>query len=439
MTVIFFSLILLTEHASAAVSAKQFDTGNGIRVLLLETHSLPMVQIELLVRAGSALDPPGKEGVSSLAATLLEEGTSSRNALQIADEFDAIGSDFGAAPGFDYSTFSIKILKKDLDRGLALFSDIILHPRFPDEELQRKKTEMINHLKDELDDPDQTASKAFERAVFRNHPYGHAPEGEEKSLKTMAREDVERFYGSFYAPRGSILAIVGDVTESEARRLTEKAFGSWHNSAKALPEHPKPPKLSKIETVFVDKDLAQTSIMLGHPGISRNDPDYYTLQVMNYILGGGGFSSRMMINIRENKGLVYGLFSHFDARREAGSFSVSLQTKNGSANEAIKEVLQEIRKIRTEPVAPEELQEAKDYLTGSFPLRMDTHAKLANFLINQEFYGLGLDYIDKYTEWIRKVTPQDILRAAKKHLDPDRFILVAVGKQSEARIQMTGP
>ncbi|MHB8481334.1 MAG: M16 family metallopeptidase [Nitrospiria bacterium] len=422
-----------------AIAAKKIKTPNGITILLLEIHSLPMVQVELLVKAGSILDSDQKGGLAYLTANLLEEGTESRSSKQIADELDGLGTELNVSPGSDYATFSMKLLKKDLEKGLALFSDILLNPRFPEEEVSREKTELLGQLINEKDDPETIVSKAFDRTVFGKHPYHRPLEGDDETVKRITREDIARFYRTAYSSNGAILAFIGDLTENEAKIYTEKYFGKWTPKPEINIKNPIPQKINKKEVMVIDKDLAQTSIILGNIGIPRGNPDYYPLQVMNYILGGGGFSSRMMTNIRDNKGLVYGLSSHFDSRRETGSFEVSLQTKNSSANEAISEVLNEIKRMRNELVPAGELQEAKDYLIGSFPLKMDTHAKLASILIYQEFYGLGLDYFDKYKKWIQNVTPQEVQRVARQYLDPDHFLLVAVGKQSEAKIAVNHP
>ncbi|MFI5303984.1 MAG: M16 family metallopeptidase [Nitrospiria bacterium] len=429
-------LTISSSRAFGANEAKKIISLNGITILLLESHTLPMVQIDLLVRSGSILDPEGKAGLAYLTANLLEEGTEKRTSKQIADEMDSIGTNFSASPGSDYSTFSLKLLKKDLEKGLDLFSDILIHPKFSDEELSREKNELQSQLLDQKDDPETVASLEFDKAVFGKHPYHLPVDGDELTIRNITSEDLREFYKAYYNPTNSILVFVGDLTETEAKLLVDKFFGKWPSHLSSLPKHPLPLKTMKKEIILIDKDLAQTSVIIGNIGINRLNPDYYPLQVMNYILGGGGFSSRMLTNIRENKGLVYELDSHFYPYLETGSFRVVLQTKNASANEAITEVLKEIRKIQNESVSPAELQEAQDYLIGSFPLKMDTYGKLAGFLMTQEFYGLGLDYFEKYSQWIKKVTLPEVQRVAKQYLDPDHFVLVAVGKQSEAKINL---
>lgn len=430
-------LIFSGSQAFGTTEAKKIAAGGGLTLLLIESHSLPMVQVDLLVPAGAILDPPSQAGLAYLTANLLEEGTTRRSSKEIADALDAIGTDFGVSPGSDYATFSMKVLKKDIEKGLDVFSDILIHPRFQEEELSRAKHELLSRLADEKDDPETVASKAFDKALFGDHPYHQPLEGDEETINKINSEDLKTFYKNYYSPKNSVIALVGDLSEKEAKAIVKKYFGEWTSKATPAPIHPLPPKIMRKELILTDKELAQTSVILGNIGISRKNPDYYPIQVMNYILGGGGFSSRMLSNIRDNKGLVYSLHSHFAPYLETGSFQVSFQTKNSSANQAIQEVINEIRRIQSEPVSPAELQEAKDYLVGSFPLKMDTHGKLASFLISQEFYGLGLDYFEKYTGWINRVTSQDVQRVARQYLDPDHFILVAVGKQSEAKINLS--
>jgi zinc protease len=441
ITRIFISFVLFLffsgSQSFGAMDAKKIATHSGLTLLLIESHSLPMVQIDLLVPAGAILDPPSQAGLSYLTANLLEEGTEKRSSKEVADLLDAIGTDFGVSPGSDYATFSMKLLKKDIEKGFDIFSDILIHPRFQEEELSRAKHELLSRLADEKDDPETVASKAFDKALFGEHPYHQPLEGDEETIKNINVNDLKQFYKNYYSPKNSIIALVGDLSEKEAKEIVEKYFGKWPSKPLPAPKHPLPSKIMKKEVILTDKELAQTSVILGNIGISRKNPDYYPIQVMNYILGGGGFSSRMLSNIRDNKGLVYSLHSHFNPYLETGSFQVALQTKNSSANQAIQEVLNEIRKIQNDLVTPAELQEAKDYLVGSFPLKMDTHGKLAGFLISQEFFGLGTDYFEKYRGWINRVTPQDVQRVARQYLDPDHFVLVAVGKQSEAKINLS--
>jgi zinc protease len=257
------------------------------------------------------------------------------------------------------------------------------------------------------------------------------------TVPLLTREEVVAFHRTYYRPNNAILALVGDLGSREARRAVKAALGGWEK--KTLPPLlvPPAPPIAEKTVSLIEKDLTQATIVLGHLGIARNDPDFYPVTVMNYILGGGGFASRLMTTIRDNRGLVYGISSGFDAKRFPGSFSVSLQTKTASADEAIGAALDEIRRIREEGVADAELRAAQDYLAGSFPLRLDTNAKLARLLAAVEFYGLGLGYFEDYPRAIRAVTLDDVRRVAAAHLDPERYVLVVVGKTRELALAPT--
>ena len=421
---------------AAGLPAKRFTTPNGLTVLFRESHSVPIVSIQMIVKAGSVLDPEEKAGLAHMTAALLDEGTRTRSSTQIADELDFLGADLSASGGTDYTTISLRILKKDLPAGFSLLSEIVMQAAFPEAEFQRVRQEILGGLTAEQDQPGVVAEKAFDNLVFGGHPYHRAVEGTEKTIPAITREDVAGFYDRYYRPNNTLLAIVGDLTEKEAADLLKTHLGEWTAKSSETPAVRPAAPLEKMTVKLIDKDLTQANIILGHLGIDRKNPDYYAVLVMNYILGGGGFSSRLMDRIRDNQGLVYSISSRFDARLFPGSFSITLQTRNPTAQKAIDGLLAEIRMIRSAPVTDRELQEAKAFLIGNFPLRMDTNAKIANLLCQMEFYGLGLDYPDRYPKLIGDLTQADLLRAAQKYLSPDRFVLVVVAKQSEAAVRV---
>jgi len=329
----------------------------------------------------------------------------------------------------------LSVLKKDLDLGFDLLSDIILNPSFPGDELDKKRERIKGALKAQEDDPGFVASKEFIKNVFGPHPYGRLVQGTPETLDRITREDIMRFHSASYVPGNMIMSVVGDITPDEVSNLLKQYFSGWvHGDLQtSLPR--KPEKAPERKTVSIDKDLTQANIILGHAGIRRDDPDYYAVLIMNHILGGGGFESRLMQNIREQKGLAYDVHSFFAANKNGGSFQVGVQTKNESANKAIEEILKEIAEIRNTPVSDMELADAKSFLTGSFPLRFETGQRIAGFLLAVEYYGLGLDYIDRYPDYINGVTKDDILRVAKKYLDPDNFVLVIVADQEKAALK----
>jgi zinc protease len=285
------------------------------------------------------------------------------------------------------------------------------------------------------DDPGHVAMKAFNQLVFHGHPYRWPVNGTEETLGKVTLGDVQAFYAKEYQPSQVILTIVGDVTVEQATALAQTHFGAWKKGA-TPPRNIKDPAPIKRKTIqLIEKDLTQSTIILGHGGIQRANPDFYAVTVMNYILGAGGFSSRLMDSIRDKQGLAYGIMSHFDARLLPGSFWINLQTRTEATNQAIAGVLTELKTIRETPVSDQELAEAKSFLIGSFPLRFDTTAKLTQVLAQVEFYGLGFEYFSQYPKSIERVTKEDVLRVAKQYLDPQRYALVVVGNQAKAKVK----
>lgn len=440
VTVFLLNIFILTTsslcYSSPKINPKRVILKNGITLLVVETHSLPMVNISVGIKTGAIHDPQGKAGVANLTGILLDEGTKTRTTKQIAEEIDFIGGRLSTAGGMDYSSASLVVLKKDINKGLELLSDVLLNPIFPEEEVERKKKETLASIISEKDDPGEIASKAFYKSVFKDHPYSMPVEGDEESIKKISREDVINFYNKYYKPNNTIMVIVGDVDLKEIKALIENYFNTWEKSKIKFPEILPVEKLKKKESILIDKNITQANIMLGHTGIPRDNPDFYSIYLMNYILGGGGFASRMTKEIRDNRGLAYSVYSRFDVTKYPGAFVVEIQTKNESATEAVNRILGELKKIREQQVTDVELEEAKAYLTGSFPLKLDTNAKIGNFLLFAEYHNLGMDYFDVFPKKIQAVTKDDIIRVAKKYIDTENYALVAVGNQKETGLKM---
>jgi zinc protease len=279
------------------------------------------------------------------------------------------------------------------------------------------------------------ADEAFEKMVFGAHAYGRTGDDIATYLPKLTRQDIVAFYSSRYSPNNTVIAVVGDVSEREIVPLLNEYFKAWQKKEQPLPVAVTLPAIDKTTVRKIDRNITQANVVIGHIGISRENPDYYAVMIMNYILGGGGFSSRLMDNIRDNKGLAYDVHSTVAAQKEPGAFSVTIQTKNESANEVIDETFKEIRRIQNELVSEKELADAQAYLTGSFPLKMDTSAKIAGMLTSIEIYNLGLDYPQKYRGLIQAVTRDDIRRVAKKYLHPDRMAIVVVANQEKAKLK----
>lgn len=427
-----FSLLisLLAPPVSATMRPQRSVLGNGMILLTSEQKALPMVSIELLIDAGSRHDPPRQEGLANLTARLLTYGTQRRTALEISDTLDFIGAGLSTACGEDLATVSMTVLKKDLGTGLELLAEVLTRSTFPQEEIDRQKQSIIGSIRAREEDPGDIAQRKFEAALFPQSPYGRPVEGSEASVKGLAQQNLRDFYERYYRPNGLILSVVGDISHQEIARALSEAFRSWSKGEPVTPPVA-PSTIGKAETIKVNKDLTQANIVLGHEGVGRENPDYYALQVMNYILGGGGFSSRALDAIRNERGLAYSVYSYFSAEKGRGTFEFIMQTRNETALEAIRIARAEMRRIREELVSEEELSDAKDYLTGSFALRFDTNRRVANFLAQMEYFQLGLDYPDRYPGLIQKVTREEIQRVAQRYIRPETLITVIVANQKK--------
>ncbi len=426
-------LLSLCEPALAAgPPAQRLTLPNGARLVVSEQHALPMVVMQILLDAGGRRDPQGKEGLARLTADLLTEGTRSRTSSQISEATDRIGASLGSSADVDYAVLSLTVLKKDLDTGLDLLTDILLHPTFPDAEVARRREAALASMKAQEDDPGYVAQRAFTETLFRGEPYGHLVIGTPESVRKLRRGDVVTFYEEYYHPEQAIITVVGDISAAAIEDRLQTALRDWRRGRDLPFQYPAARPTSRAP-VLIDEPITQASIILGHRGIARDNPDYYAVTVMNYIFGGGSFTSRLMENIRTQAGLAYSVGSGFSANKSPGSFAVEMQTKNESANDALQRACAEITRMRSEPVGDEELNEAKLYLTGSFPLRFDTNAKIAGFLGQVEFFTLGADYPDTYAQRINAVTKDEVLRVAQQYLHPDQLLLVVVGNLSQAK------
>jgi zinc protease len=420
---------------AADILPTKFVTPNGMTVVVLEQHFLPIVEVHALVKSGSAQDPPEKAGLANLVASLLDEGTTSRTSKQLAELIDFVGGALEVKAAEDFTTASVRVLKKDVELGFTLLADILQHPAFHKPEFERIRSQILGEMASDNDDPGHVAMKAFNQLVFHSHPYRWPLNGTEESLSKITHADVVGFYAREYAPSQTILTIVGDVTAEQVTAFVQTHFGGWKKAAPPPRSTKNAPPIEKKTVQLIEKDLTQSNVILGHGGISRTNPDFYAVTVMNYILGAGGFSSRLMDSIRDKQGLVYGIMSHFDARLMPGSFWVNFQTRTEATNQAIQGVLAELKSIREAPVTDQEISEAKSFLIGSFPLRLDSTAKLAQVLAQVEFYGLGFEYFSQYPKWIERVTKEDVQRVAKQYLYPQRYALVVVGNVAKAKLK----
>jgi zinc protease len=417
-----------------ALEVKRKVLPNGLTVLHAERHELPLVMVTLLVRAGSFDEPEDRAGLARLTGEVLTGGTERRTASQISEEVEFIGAELGASADRDYTVLTLSVLKKDVEKGFDLLSDVLLHPSFPEEEMERERELIKGSLKQDEEDPEFLASRAFWTEVYGGHPYGRLVRGAPETIDRVKREDIVGYYSAYFRPNNSILSVVGDLSPEELDGLMAGFLSGWQKGP--VPERRAYPLLPPGKRVVaIDRDVTQANIILGHLGVSRGNPDFYPLLVMNYILGGGGFSSRLMESIREDMGLAYSVHSSFSSSREPGVFKVEVQTKNASAKTVIEEILRQMRRMRQEKVSEQEIGDAKAYLVGSFPLRLDTMRAVAGFLAGVEYHGLGLDFAERFPEYINAVTREDLQRVAEKYLHPEEYVLAVVADLSEAGLE----
>jgi zinc protease len=422
---------LTPPQAPAEPLARETVLSNGLKLIVAERNHLPTINLQVLLRAGSLWDPSEKKGLAALTAELLPQGSRRKDAIQINNLIDSVGGSFSAAAGSDYSVLNLAVLKKNLPLGLSILSEVLMEPAFAPGEIARKKAEFTARLKRVEEDPRQVARLAFSRKLFGPHPYAYPPEGTPDSLSALSREDIQEFFTAYYRPNNATIILVGQISLEEAVSLLEEALKNWKPATIPAPALTQPPRMSRPVIEKIDRPISQANIIWGHLGIARSNPDFYALQVMNYSFGGGGFVSRLLDQIRDNLGLTYGISSSFDARREAGAFSITIETKNQNTNKTLEEIGRELKKLLESGLTENEIEEAKAYLTGSFPLRMDSNAKLLNLLGSIDLNDLGLNFPDRYLLLINQVTAAEILRVARKYLDPDNFLLVVVGNQKE--------
>ena len=427
----------LTAAPARAIEIKRMKLDNGMVVLISPQHNLPMVTAAIAFDAGARRDPAGKEGLAHLSASSLMEGTRAMSADELNRKVDFLGSEMDIEAGSDYATASFTSLKRYWRDTLKLLAGVLTDPGLRDEDISRKQAEQVAGLKAAQEEPGYVAQITFLKQVFGpNGTYGHLPDGTVDAVGKLTAQDVRGFYHQYYRPQAAVAAVAGDVEPDEVVKALNEELAALKGPEAAEQPQPLPPIGPGAHVTAINRDVAQANIVLGFDGVARSNPDYYKLQVMNYILGGGGFASRLVKVVRSKAGLAYSVASYFQAALFPGSFQVVLETKNKSANEAIALVLQQMHLIQESPISDAEIDSAKKFLIGSFPLKLDTQNSIVQFILQVQIYGLGLDYIDKYPGYIRAVTKQDVQEVARRYLHPDRYVLVAVANQSEAGIKV---
>jgi len=403
---------------------------NGMQVIIVLHHEQPAVSMRLLERAGSVQDLPGKAGVANLAASLLDQGTTSKSAEQIADQIDFIGGALGAGSGSDLSFVNVIVMKDSFDVGMDLLADVARNPAFAPEEIERQKQQVISNLRVNQGDPDYIASVLFDRLVYGFHPYGLPNSGTPETLAAITRADLQAYHRRNFVPNNMILAIVGDVTSPEAFAAAQRVFGGWPRGEIEPLKIVEPPAPTR-RIVIVDKpDAVQTEIRVGQLAIPRKHQDYLAWDLAVKILGGEG-ANRLHRVLRSERGLTYGAAADTEARKQAGDFVAETDTRTETTGEALRLMVDEISKLQRDRVFERELSDAQAYLAGSFPLTIETPNEIATQVLNVVFYDLPVEEIGTFRERVQRVTPDDILRVARFYVRPDRLSIVLVGNAAE--------
>jgi predicted Zn-dependent peptidase len=405
---------------------------NGLNVWIVEHHEVPLAQINVIVRSGSAADPIGKYGVGSLAAAMLDEGAGTRNSLELADALEFLGANLSTTSSFDYSAIRMSVPVSKLADALPLIADVTLRPTFPASDLDRLRKERLTGLLQARDNPAALIQLAFPRVIFGpTHRYGTSANGLPAALEAFTVADLQTFYRSHYRPDNATILVVGDVTPATVMPMLEKQFGSWkaEGLAALVPEVPMAPQLKSRQIYIVDKpEAAQSQIRIGWVGVPRSTSDYAALEVLNTILG-GSFTSRLNQNLREKNGYSYGASSTFDMRLSAGPFLTAAGVQTDKTGPAVAEFFNELNAI-VKPIPEEELAKARNYVALSFPGEFETTGDLARKLEELVVYNLPEDTFSNFVSTVTKVTAADLQRLAARYIQPDKMAVVVVGDRN---------
>jgi zinc protease len=430
--VLIFVLVAVAAAAGdahALLPIQDWKTSSGARVLFVENHDLPMLDVSVDFPAGSGHDTKEKAGRAAFTQQLLRLGAGGLSENEIAQRIAGVGANLGGRFDSDRAGVYLRTLSSPAERDPALdvMAKVLLAPEFPEQVLARERARAIAGLKEADTKPDTLASRAFSRAVFADHPYGLRASGEVETLKTLTREDLVGFYRSHYVADRAIVAIMGDVSRSEAERIAERLTAKLPRADAGSIAIPAVADLTRAVSTTIAHPASQAHILIGAPGIRRGDPDYFALFVGNYILGGGGFESRLTDEVRSKRGLAYSVYSYFAPLKREGPFQIGLQTRGDQAKAAIDVVMQTLRDFVAQGPTEQELEDAKMNLVGGFPLRIDSNRKIHEYLATIGFYDLPLSYLEEFVPNIRKVTAADIRAAFARHVDPSRLATVVVG------------
>ncbi|MEO6354004.1 MAG: pitrilysin family protein [Burkholderiaceae bacterium] len=423
--------VISTGAAHAALQIQNWTLDNGARVLFVENHTIPMLDVSVDFDAGARRDPAGKAGLAAFTNAMLArgvqavEGESALSEAQVSDAFADTAARRGGAASSDLAGVSLRTLSSPTERdaSLALLARILAQPSFPEDIIERDKARTIASLKEDLTKPEAIADKAFWKALYGDHPYG--PQASVDSVAAISRDDVLEFHRSHYVADRAVIAMIGDVSRSEANAIAQQLTQRLAHGA-ALPSLP-PVPMAHAEELRIPHPASQAHILIGVPALQRGDPDYFALMVGNYILGGGGFVSRLTREVREKRGLSYSIYSYFNPMAQPGPFQIGLQTSKTQAEDALKVVRSTLADFLRDGPSQAELKAAKDNLVGGFALRIDNNSKILANIAAIGYYRLPLDYLDTWTDKVDKVTIAEIRAAFARKVALDKLVTVVVG------------
>ncbi len=403
---------------------------NGLAIDVVTKKELPIVNLELVIQSGGAVEPKGLQGLTGMVADMLKEGTKKKNAAQFAEAIEFLGSHIDAVAGSETLRVRMNAMSEQLEPALALMSEAVLTPAFDPKELEKLKTRTIDELKLKMDRPAWLARRQFQRDLYGEHPYAQYDTTEEV-VKKVKRTDLLNFHAAHFVPNNAFLVVVGDVTPEQVKEVGEKLFGKWKPKPVTEPTYPAPPVRKQREIVVIDRPASvQSQIMIGNLALKRNAPDYIPLMVANQVLGGSA-ASRLFMDLREKRSLTYGAYSRVDESPDLGAFRATAAVRNPVTGEALDGFFEHLTRITKEPAPADELDSAHRFLADSFPLQIETLDSIAQLVADIRVFGLTEDYWDTFRTKIREVSAQSALKAAQTHIKPDSALVVIVGKAAE--------
>jgi len=423
--ILFAVLFLIVGTVSAGVKIENWITADGAKVYFVENHNLPMIDISVSFKAGSARDSLKNSGTASFTNHLMLLGSGGIDEVSLANQFTDIGAQLDSSFDRDKSSFSLRTLSEKKDIAIKLFNQVLHKPDFNENVITREKKRYYASIRQGETEPSSIASKAFMKAIYGNHPYAFPESGTVSTLESIKRSDLKSFYSNYYLSNHLSIVIVGDVDLNAAKEIAEKISLGLPNNPKAsfYPEV----QITEPQEIKISHPSTQAHLYYGGPVVKRGDPDFFPLYVGNYILGGGGFVSRLTGEVREKKGLVYSVYSYFMPMLELGPFQVGLQTKKDQIDEALALVKKPVKDFIQNGPTEKELQAAKSNMIGGFPLRLDSNKKIIEYISMMAFYNYPLDYLDTFADQVNAVTVQKIKAAFQKRVDMNKFSTVIVG------------